>query len=137
LNIGSGLHQTIRKPGELVAEVIGFKSQLTFNANKLDRTPRKLLDISRPIFLRLGAKNKPSRRLEDGLSRFPGVAKRVHSEYRGTSRDRALKLHRRDETKNQFCGFSWSPRKCQAWTVDIDSEAWKSTSVALPMTGSA
>jgi len=66
------------------------------------------------MFLRLGAKNKPSRRLEDGLSRFPGVAKGVHSEYRGTSRDRALKLHCRDETKNQFCWFQLEPAQVSA-----------------------
>jgi GDP-L-fucose synthase len=47
INIGSGQDQTIRELAELVAQVIGFKGQLRFDANKLDGTPRKVLDISR------------------------------------------------------------------------------------------
>jgi len=47
LNIGYGQDITIREAAELIAEVVGFKGRLVFDASKPDGTPRKLLDISR------------------------------------------------------------------------------------------
>lgn len=47
INIGWGQDITIRELAELIAEVVGFKGELAFDANKPDGTPRKLLDCSR------------------------------------------------------------------------------------------
>jgi GDP-L-fucose synthase len=47
INVGSGRDQTIRELAELIAEVVGFRGVLRFDANKPDGTPRKLLDTSR------------------------------------------------------------------------------------------
>ncbi len=47
VNIGCGEDLTIRELAELVAEVVGFKGRLGFDATKPDGTPRKLLDASR------------------------------------------------------------------------------------------
>ena len=43
VNIGSGADLTIRELAELVADVVGFKGMLQFDASKPDGTPRKLL----------------------------------------------------------------------------------------------
>ncbi len=47
INVGSGNDLTIRELAELVAQVVGFRGQLTFDTSKPDGTPRKLLDVSR------------------------------------------------------------------------------------------
>jgi len=47
VNIGLGTDVTIRELTELVAEVIGFKGRITWDATKPDGTPRKLMDVSR------------------------------------------------------------------------------------------
>lgn len=47
LNIGTGTDVTIRELTEIVAEVTGFKGQITWDASKPDGTPRKLMDVSR------------------------------------------------------------------------------------------
>ena len=47
VNIGCGQEITICKLAELVAEVVGFKGELTFDTTKPDGTPRKLLDTTR------------------------------------------------------------------------------------------
>jgi len=47
INIGSGQDQTIQELAERVAEVVGFKGRLVFDAGKPDGTPRKLLDSSK------------------------------------------------------------------------------------------
>jgi len=47
VNIGCGEDQTIRELAELVAEVVGFRGRLAFDASKPDGTPRKLQDVSR------------------------------------------------------------------------------------------
>ena len=46
-NIGSGVDVTIRELAETVMQVIGFKSQIVFDASKPDDTPHKLLNVSR------------------------------------------------------------------------------------------
>lgn len=47
INIGTGEDITIRELAETVAQVIGFKGQLVFDATKPDGTPRKLMDVTR------------------------------------------------------------------------------------------
>ncbi len=47
INIGSGEELTIANLAERVQKVVGFKGRITWDANKPDGTPRKLLDISR------------------------------------------------------------------------------------------
>jgi len=47
LNVGVGEDISIRRLAELVAEVIEFKGELSFNPAQPDGTPRKLLDVSR------------------------------------------------------------------------------------------
>lgn len=47
VNIGCGEDLTIRELAELVAEVVGFKGNLTFDASKPDGTMRKVMDVSR------------------------------------------------------------------------------------------
>ncbi|MHB8727701.1 MAG: GDP-L-fucose synthase [Sulfuricaulis sp.] len=47
INIGVGTEISIREAAELIAEVVGFRGKLVFDASKPDGTPRKLLDVSR------------------------------------------------------------------------------------------
>lgn len=47
VNIGTGKEITIRELAELVAEIVGFRGKLVFDASRPDGTPRKLLDVSR------------------------------------------------------------------------------------------
>jgi GDP-L-fucose synthase len=47
LNIGTGKDISITELAKLVAEIIGFKGKIVYDATKPDGTPRKLLDVSR------------------------------------------------------------------------------------------
>lgn len=47
LNIGTGEEVTIQALAQLICKVIGYDGKLTFNSEKPDGTPRKILDISR------------------------------------------------------------------------------------------
>lgn len=47
INVGSGTDVTIRELAETIAQVTGFKGQISFDASKPDGTPRKLMDVSR------------------------------------------------------------------------------------------
>ncbi|MDB6114118.1 MAG: fcl [Lacunisphaera sp.] len=47
INVGTGVDVTIRELTELVAEVVGFKGRVIWDATKPDGTPRKLMDVSR------------------------------------------------------------------------------------------
>lgn len=47
INIGTGEDVTIRELAEIVAKVLGFRGQLTFDTSKPDGTPRKLMNVSR------------------------------------------------------------------------------------------
>ena len=47
INIGTGTDISIYDLAHLVKEAIGYTGKLTFNADKPDGTPRKLLDVSR------------------------------------------------------------------------------------------
>jgi len=65
LNIGVGEDITIADFARLVAEVVGFTGEITFDPSKPDGTPRKLLDISRLKALGWSAKTP----LRDGLAK--------------------------------------------------------------------
>lgn len=47
INVGTGEDLTIRELAELVARIVGYRGQLSFDASKPDGTPRKLLNIDR------------------------------------------------------------------------------------------
>jgi GDP-L-fucose synthase len=64
INVGTGVDCTIRELAETVARVTGFTGKLSFDVNKPDGAPRKLMDVSR--LKRLGWQAGIS--LEDGLA---------------------------------------------------------------------
>ena len=47
VNLGTGQDVTIRELAEMIRDVIGFEGELSFDADRPDGTPRKLLDVSR------------------------------------------------------------------------------------------
>jgi len=47
LNVGVGDDISVRELAELIAEVVGWRGDLTFNTSMPDGAPRKLLDVSR------------------------------------------------------------------------------------------
>jgi len=47
VNVGMGEDISIADLARLIAEIVGYKGQLAFDASKPDGTPRKLLDVSR------------------------------------------------------------------------------------------
>ena len=47
VNLGTGKDVTIIELAETIKKVVGFDGSLTFDANKPDGTPRKLLDVSK------------------------------------------------------------------------------------------
>lgn len=63
LNVGTGSDVTIRELAEMVARVTGFAGKISFDTNKPDGTPRKLLDGSK--LARLGWRAQIA--LEDGI----------------------------------------------------------------------
>jgi GDP-L-fucose synthase len=63
INIGCGEDITIRELAELIAEIVGFKGGLTFDAGKPDGTMRKVMDVSR--INKLGWKR--TMQLKDGV----------------------------------------------------------------------
>ena len=65
INVGTGEDVSIRELAELICEIVGFEGELTWDANKPDGTPRKLLDISK--IRRLGW--SPSISLREGIAR--------------------------------------------------------------------
>lgn len=46
INVGVGTDVTIRELTEIVAEVVGYRGRITWDASKPDGTPRKLMDVS-------------------------------------------------------------------------------------------
>jgi GDP-L-fucose synthase len=63
VNLGTGVDVTIRELAESVADVVGYRGEIVFDASKPDGTPRKLQDVSR--MTSLGWKAKTS--LREGL----------------------------------------------------------------------
>jgi len=47
INVGTGVDCTIRELAETIAQVVGYKGRVAFDASKPDGTPRKLLDVTR------------------------------------------------------------------------------------------
>lgn len=47
INVGTGEDLSIRDLAELIADVVGYRGELVFDASKPDGTPRKLMDVSR------------------------------------------------------------------------------------------
>jgi GDP-L-fucose synthase len=66
INIGVGADLTIRDLALLIAEVVGFDGDLTFDPSRPDGTPRKVLDVSR--INALGWKAEVS--LREGIARL-------------------------------------------------------------------
>lgn len=64
VNIGCGEDISIRNLAELVAEVVGFKGDITFDSSKPDGTMRKVMDVSK--INALGWKRRTM--LKDGIS---------------------------------------------------------------------
>ncbi|SFK05014.1 GDP-L-fucose synthase [Bradyrhizobium sp. cf659] len=65
INIGSGEDITIAEFARVVAEVVGYRGEISFDTSRPDGTPRKLLDVSR--LTKLGWRATTS--LHDGLKR--------------------------------------------------------------------
>jgi GDP-L-fucose synthase len=63
INVGTGEEVTILDLAHQIAEVVGYKGQITFDSTKPDGTPRKLMDSSR--LHQLGFKHKTN--LKEGL----------------------------------------------------------------------
>jgi GDP-L-fucose synthase len=64
INVGCGEDISIRELAELICDVVGFDGELTWDKNKPDGTPRKLLDITKLEALGW----KPSIPLRDGIA---------------------------------------------------------------------
>lgn len=47
INVGTGVDISIRTLAETIADITGFKGDITFDGTKPDGTPRKLMDVSR------------------------------------------------------------------------------------------
>ncbi len=47
INVGTGVDCTIRELAQTMANVVGYKGRVVFDATKPDGTPRKLLDVTR------------------------------------------------------------------------------------------
>ena len=65
INVGCGEDISIRELAELVCDVVGFDGELTWDRDKPDGTPQKLLDVTK--LRALGW--KPSIPLRDGIAR--------------------------------------------------------------------
>jgi GDP-L-fucose synthase len=65
INVGCGEDISIRELAGLICDVVGFEGELTWDANKPDGTPRKLLDVTKVRALGW----KPSIPLRDGVGR--------------------------------------------------------------------
>ena len=63
ITIGTGIDITIKELAEMIRELTGFAGKLTFDNNKPDGTPRKVLDVS--VLKSLGY--EPKTALKDGL----------------------------------------------------------------------
>lgn len=47
INVGTGTDVTIKELTEIVADAVGFRGKIVWDATKPDGTPRKLMDVSR------------------------------------------------------------------------------------------
>lgn len=51
INVGTGTDVTIKELTEIVADAVGFRGKIVWDATKPDGTPRKLMDVSKLIAL--------------------------------------------------------------------------------------
>ena len=65
INIGYGKDRTIKELSEIIAKIVGYKGRVTWDKDKPDGTPQKLLDISQ--MTKLGWKRKIN--LKEGIRR--------------------------------------------------------------------
>ncbi|OPY94266.1 GDP-fucose synthetase [Bradyrhizobium sacchari] len=65
VNIGTGKDVTIAEFARVVADIVGYSGEISFDTSRPDGTPRKLLDVSRLTNLGWSAPT----RLQDGLKR--------------------------------------------------------------------
>jgi GDP-L-fucose synthase len=76
LNVGTGEDLTIAEFAGLVAEVVGYQGQLTFDTSRPDGTPQKLLDVSKLTALgwrpRIGLRKGLEAAYADFLARGAG-----------------------------------------------------------------
>jgi GDP-L-fucose synthase len=74
INIGCGQDQTISELADTVRQVVGYKGDVTWDSNKPDGMPRKLLDVSRLAEFgwkpTIGLKEGIGKAYEDYLSRL-------------------------------------------------------------------
>ena len=63
INIGTGEDITIAELARVLAEIVGYSGEISFDPSRPDGTPRKLLDVSR--LAKLGWRARTS--LEDGI----------------------------------------------------------------------
>src|SRR5581483_3125003 len=47
INVGTGTDVTIAELAQVVARVVGYRGEFTYNTSKPDGAPRKLLDVGR------------------------------------------------------------------------------------------
>jgi len=66
INVGTGEDITIADFARVVADVVGFRGQITFDVSRPDGAPRKLLDVSRINALGWRAQTP----LKEGLQRM-------------------------------------------------------------------
>jgi GDP-L-fucose synthase len=64
INVGSGEEISIRDLAILISKVVGFQGELTFDSNRPNGTPRKILDSS--LISQMGW--KPQISLENGIA---------------------------------------------------------------------
>ena len=83
VNVGVGEELSIRELAGHMADVVGFRGNLVFDASKPDGTPRKLLDVSRIHALGWRARVALSRGLEDTYAWYLAH----ESEIRGGTKD--------------------------------------------------
>jgi GDP-L-fucose synthase len=65
INAGTGEDLTIKELALMIKEIVGFEGELTWNSDKPDGTPRKLMDVSR--LHNLGWRHRIN--LSDGIKR--------------------------------------------------------------------
>ena len=78
INVGTGEEVSILERAKTIAEIVGYKGKITFDATKPDGTPRKLMDSSR--LHALGYKHKVS--LREGIERTYEEFKVQSSEFK-------------------------------------------------------
>ncbi|MBR1133259.1 GDP-L-fucose synthase family protein [Bradyrhizobium iriomotense] len=77
VNIGTGQDITIAEFARLVAAVVGYTGEISYDVSRPDGTPRKLLDVSRLAKLGWGATTPLEEGIKLAYQSFLGEAKRT------------------------------------------------------------